>query len=174
MKKNVFLSMTAAILLISCQSDQPSAEVDRLLVNTVVNTVTTDGPAKNVATLSIEGMGCEMACGSAIKKALNGLDGVVDTEIRFDADNETDFAVVEFDDTKVSGEQMIAAVSGLRKGLYAVTEVNIEKHVPATSGGEKLEGESSGSEKQAQNKPQMELRSFNFPNILDILNRFIR
>lgn len=174
MKINVFLSMTAAMFLISCESENQNTAADTQPVNTVVKTVSTEGPAKNVATLSIEGMGCEMACGSAIKKALSGLDGVIATEIHFDADNETDFAVVEFDDTKVSGDQMVAAVSELRKGLYSVTEVNIEKHVSSAAGGEKVEGEGKRNEQQTKNQPQMELRSFNFPNVLDVLNRFIR
>jgi copper chaperone CopZ len=174
MKNFALVSFASALLLISCQTDSGQSTPKAEAVQPVVKVVQTDGTPKILATLAIEGMGCEMACGGSIKKALSGMDGVVATEIRFDADNETDFAVVEYDESKVSGEQMIAVVNELRKGHYNVSALTIEKHVAsAGNGGDNASQESAASEK-AQGKPQMETRSFNFPNILDILNRFIR
>lgn len=170
MKRFSWIAIVTLMLSTGCQSSDSQEAGNTAAVQPVVNVVETDGPEKAVARLAIEGMGCEMACGGAIKKALGNLDGVVITEIDFDSEKETDYAIVEFDDTKVSGEQMVETVSGLRKGQYNVSAVTIEKHVAKKEGSPDSE-ESSGA-KQHDDK-QIDTRTITVPNILDILNGLI-
>lgn len=168
-----FIFLAATLFLLSCQSGTTDENRVEAVVEPVVNQIETDGPQKMVARLAIEGMGCEMACGGAIKKSLSGLDGVVLAEIEFDADKETDFAIVEFDDQKVSSLQMVETVNSLRKGHYKVTGVTIDHYVaPETAGEMNKDAVKSGGEPSATEK-KIDTRSITFPNILDILNRLL-
>ncbi len=160
-----------ALLALSCeQSQQHQTET---AIETVVREVRTDGPAKSLAHLSIEGMGCEMACGSAIKKALNGLDGVIITEINYEGDRDVNFAVVEFDESKLGSEHLADAVNNLRKGHYSVSAISLERHIPAGESasqdeGTSTEGKTSGADRS------IETRSITIPNLLDVLNTVLR
>lgn len=175
MNKFLYLPMAAAFFMVSCEAipeEQAQSSASSQKVEAVVNTIETAGPTKVVAHLAIEGMGCEMACGGAIKKALGKMDGVLATDIDFDSEKETDFAIVEYDESKVSGEQMMETVNALRKGQYTVSGLTIEKHVKA--GQPEAREQSSGSG-EAVTKPgdaNIQLRSIALPNIFDILNRF--
>lgn len=171
MKTALYIS-SALFLIVSCQS-QNTETVPEDKVTPTFTVVQTSEAKKTVASLEIEGMGCAMACGSAINKAISGLDGVLATEIDFDAARDSDFAIVEFDESKVSAEQMMEAVNTLRKGHYKVSAVTIEQHVPAANGSSAVEESSTGGE-ASKTKGQIDTRSFTLPNILDILNRFIR
>lgn len=171
MKTALYIS-TALFLIVSCQP-QNTETVSEEKVTPTVKVVQSAESKKTVASLEIEGMGCAMACGSAINKAISGLDGVLATEIDFDADRDSDFAIVEFEENKVSAEQMMEAVNTLRKGHYKVSAVTIEQHVPAANGASSVDDPKTGGE-AAKTKGQIDTRSFTLPNILDILNRFIR
>lgn len=168
-----FVYLAATIFLLSCQSGTTDENRVEAEVEPVVNQIETDGPQKMVASLAIEGMGCEMACGGAIKKSLSGLEGVILTEIEFDADKETDFAIVEFDDKKVSSLQLVEAVNTLRKDHYKVTGVTIDHYVaPGASGEMNKDAVKSGGESSV-NEKKIDTRSITVPNILDILNRLL-
>lgn len=171
MKTTLYIS-SVLFLIVSCQP-QSTETVSEEKVTPTINVVQSAETKKTVASLEIEGMGCAMACGSAINKALSDLDGVVATEIDFDADRDSDFAIVEFDESKVSADQMMEAVNTLRKGHYKVSAVTIEQHVPAANGASAVEDPKTGAE-ATKTKGQIDTRSFTLPNILDILNRFIR
>ncbi len=171
MKTALYIA-SAFFLVVSCQT-QNTETVSEEKVTPTITVVQSAESKKTVASLEIEGMGCAMACGSAINKALSDLDGVLATEIDFDADRDSDFAIVEFDENKVSADQMMETVNALRKGHYKVSAVTIEQHVPATNGASSTEEPKSGGE-AAKSKGQIDTRSFTLPNVLDILNRFIR
>lgn len=185
MKKLLIFPLVASVFL-ACQPGDSSTTLTEnaveksaadIKVETVVKKIETEEAPKTVARLSINGMGCIMACGSAIKKSLNSLDGVIVTDIDFDADRDTDFAIVEYDQAKVSSEEMVSAVNALRKGLYQVSKVEIEEYVsakvenkPATSSGEI----SKLSRDKSMLEPTIDTRSITMPNLLDIFNRFIK
>jgi len=171
MKTALYLS-SALFLIVSCQS-QSTETVSQEKVVPTIQVVESAETKKTVASLEIEGMGCAMACGSAISKALSNLDGVVATDIDFDADRDADYAIVEFDENKVSADQMMEAVNTLRKGHYKVSAVTIEQHVPAANNAASTEESKNGAE-SPKTKGQIDTRSLTLPNVLDILNRFIR
>ena len=115
----------AASLVAACSSS-PDASTEKAedLSVTYVEEVGAESE-KFVASISIDGMACEMSCGSAIASALNGIEGVRDTEIDFNGAEEENFAVVEFD-SKLTGEkQMIDAIEKLANGHYKVSKVKV-------------------------------------------------
>jgi copper chaperone CopZ len=169
MKKPYFFLIVASLALSSCQSDNQKEAITDIASAPVEEVVLkTDGPAKTVAHLSIEGMGCEMACGSAIKKALSEIDGVKLAEIDFDAERETDFAIVEFDASVANTDQMVNAVNALRKGHYKVSALKLERHEPVS---ENASGEPQVGRENSKSDARIDTRTITFPNILDILNK---
>ena len=173
MKNALLISISVAVVVAACHSSATTESVADKEIKTVVNRIETEGAGKTVAHLEIEGMGCVMACGSAIKKTLTGLDGVVLTEIDFESERESNFAIVEYDGEKVSSEEMVKAVNELRKGHYKVSGVVIEEYVssPAKSESPASEESKSGGTKKSLLEPTIDTRAITFPNILDILNR---
>lgn len=123
-------------LLFSCagQAPEPMEQIASQTIERVVEEVAVSGTAPTtLADLSITGMSCEMMCGGSIKKALAQLPGVNSTEIRFIEGDENDHAVVDYDATKVTDEQLISAVQGLYEGQYKVVAVKITKQVSAAN-----------------------------------------
>ncbi|MCB9163183.1 MAG: heavy-metal-associated domain-containing protein [Flavobacteriales bacterium] len=119
-------------ILTACSTGTPgdreaatAPAIERVVVEELVT-----GAAGTVADLSIDGMSCEMMCGGSIKKALAKLPGVNSTEIRFIEGDESDHAVVDYDASKVSDEEMIEAIQSLHDGQYKVVSVHITKRVP--------------------------------------------
>ncbi len=123
-------------LLFSCTSPapEPMEQAASQAIERVVEEVAVSGTAPTtLADLSITGMSCEMMCGGSIKKALAQLPGVNSTEIKFIEGEENDHAVVDYDATKVTDEQLIGAIQGLYDGQYKVVAVKITKQVPSAN-----------------------------------------
>jgi len=170
MKSTLGLVIAAVVFTWSCSTDSTSA-VERT-VETVVNVTEVDGAPKTIANLGIEGMACERACGGSIKKALLKMDGVLTADIKFDADDVVNYAVIEFDEQKISSEQMVKTVSELNKGQFTIKSVAIEKQVNKSSQSSQIDKSSSG--KSSSKVGEVDSRVFSLPNVLDILNVFIR
>ena len=85
---------------------------------------------ETVAQLAISGMMCEIACVSKVRKELHDMQGVASAEIRFDADNQVDTALVAYDPTLVQPEELIAKVNGIADGLYAVESAAVIHYAP--------------------------------------------
>lgn len=134
MSLRVILPLLTATL-ISCATEAPEPmeqAAARTSIERVVEEVAVaGGVAATFADISIDGMSCEMMCGSSIKKALAKLPGVNSTEIKFIEGDETDHAVVNYDAAKVTDEEMINTIQGLYDGQYKVVAVKITKQVPA-------------------------------------------
>ena len=58
-------------------------------------------------TMEIDGMVCEMGCGSSIREALNGLEGVSSVEFDFIEERATNIAKISFDKNRVSVDEMV-------------------------------------------------------------------
>lgn len=126
--KRIWVAMVFAALLVSYSCSQRTEEQATRAagVPEIVRTeMTIAGPEKYVATLQIEGMGCEMMCGTKISGTLNGLSGVNSTEIDFKGEGQLSSAIVDFDLSMVSEAQMIEAIGSLSNGHYKVVKVNV-------------------------------------------------
>ncbi|AKB81938.1 Lead, cadmium, zinc and mercury transporting ATPase [Methanosarcina barkeri 3] len=72
---------------------------------------------KDTVTLSLEGMSCA-SCAANIEKVLNRIEGVISASVNFPLEK----AVVEFDSSRVSVREIIAAVQGIGYGAFVKTE----------------------------------------------------
>ncbi len=78
-----------------------------------------------IAHLSIEGMSCAKMCASSIDKALNALEGIEKASVDF----EQKLATVEFDDQKLSHENIVKAIHDVHDGKYKVTQIELKKEL---------------------------------------------
>lgn len=134
MLKSIASHLTIAALLLSGCGQAPETVVADLpagVVRTVQEVAIQTGTPVTLADLSIEGMSCEMMCGSSIKKALAQLPGVSAAEITFIEGDELDHAIVTYDESQVTDADLVKAVQGLYDGQYKVLAVNVTKQVKA-------------------------------------------
>ncbi len=122
-KMGVLFAAAALIGACSTSPDASTTEKENISV-TYVEEVGGE-KEKYVASLSIDGMACEMSCGSAISSALSGIEGVANTDIEFNGAEEENFAVVEFDSSITGEKEMIEVVEKLANGHYTVNKVKV-------------------------------------------------
>jgi copper chaperone CopZ len=79
----------------------------------------------SVASISVEGMMCQIACGGKIRKELMELPGVANANSKFQAGRDVNFVEVEFNAERVTVEELIYAVEDIADGkLYRVDAVD--------------------------------------------------
>lgn len=164
MRNNITRTLFIFSLIVfgACTETNETSEVS---VNPDVKVTFTEeaGPTeKYLANIAIDGMACEMMCGSKIAGELNGLEGVKNTDIEFKGEGEVNFALVEFDANTVSEQEMIEAVQAIANGHYKVNSVEV-KHV---TGGAQVEEEVE--EEVSAVKPGIQ---YQLPNIFSVFTR---
>ena len=169
-----YLPVAALLIGMSCgQAPQPAAVVDAgTIARTVSEVVITDGTPVTMADLKIDGMSCEMMCGSAIKKALAGLPGITTTEIQFHEGEDADHAIVTYDESQVSDAQMIEAVQKIHDGAYKVMAISITKQVKS-EGGVQPSSEPTRTEAQ-EGEVNASVQDAIVPGLLELLSRVVR
>jgi PBP1b-binding outer membrane lipoprotein LpoB len=124
-KKLALLTVASAILfMVGCNTKTDSVTTSENETQVTFVEESSDSE-KYIASLAIDGMACEMACGSKISGTLADLSGVKSTSIEFNGAEEENFAVVEFDANEISEKEMIAAVEALNNGHYSVKSVKV-------------------------------------------------
>jgi periplasmic mercuric ion binding protein len=151
-------------VLISCNSPEKKVEKSIEIIKTEATSV--DGESKTIASIGIEGMTCAVGCAKRIEKKLNAMEGVSIAAVLF----EDKMAQIEFDDAKISEEDMIQLIEEL--GDYKVTKVEIEKTVVKSSGAD--EANDKKEIKKETTAERVSHRSISFPNIFDALTRLYR
>ncbi|MBK9177181.1 MAG: heavy-metal-associated domain-containing protein [Flavobacteriales bacterium] len=168
--RNLFFAMAAALVLLGCgRSAAPAEEAMAQVQRTVTEVAIAVGEPVAIADLSIEGMSCEMACGSAIRKALAKL-GVAGTEIMMSETEGPDHAVVTYDASKVSDEQMVSAIHTIHDGQFKVVAVSITKQVKQGANGKADPAKAEKEDGVQVYSP----REVVLPSVLAILSRILR
>lgn len=169
MKKILFALTTVALVACSGEADTPSDTVAAAGNMPEVEVVEVSGDQeKTVADLSISGMSCEMMCVGSIKEKLAGMDGVQSTDFPdFNGEEEINHAIVEFDRSKVSEEEMVTAIQGLFEGVYEVKKVRVEEHKVMENAPAGEMPTSTGSETTSTTS------SSGLPSLADILTSFL-
>ncbi len=155
------IAMLTIVLFIGACAETTDQQATVEDVNVTYTNVAAEGNEKHTATLAIEGMACEMMCGNKIASALNGLDGVRNTEINFEGEGEINSAVVEYDAAVLSEKEMIAAVNALANGHYKVKSVQVTHHKLADTPAEK-------NDKTSQYDTSLE---YKLPNIFSVFSQ---
>lgn len=155
---------TVLIVMFGCGASE--TEIERAIEVTKTEKIVSGDIAKSVANIGIEGMTCSVGCAKRIEMKLGKLEGIESASVVF----EDKVAKVEFDDSKISEEDMIKIIEEL--GDYKVNSVNIEKTVAKSSGGDEANNKNE-IKKEASTK-SVAHRTISFPNIFDVLTRLYR
>ena len=102
-QKFIFALLVAFFTLVSCQKEIK----------------------KEIVSLAISGMTCEIGCAKTIQSKLTKKEGVLAAKVVFS----DSIATVEFDANTLSKKDLIAFVDGIAGGdLYAASEISNKKH----------------------------------------------
>ncbi len=112
------------VFLFSCDNSAEKIAGKEITINKK-ETISTDGISRTIANIGIEGMTCLAGCARNIQNKISRLQGVVSCEVSFENKN----ATVEFDDSKISENEMISTIQKIHGGQYYVTKVELEKFV---------------------------------------------
>ena len=122
MKKQLFFLCICGLLTLSLSNTSCShKEVEIETTTKIIN----GDSVKNVATINIEGMTCEIGCGGYISKKISQMKGVFSAEVLFEENK----AKVKYDELLISEKEIIAEIQKLNEGQYKVTKVEIEKTI---------------------------------------------
>jgi copper chaperone CopZ len=76
--------------------------------------------ANKTITLNIEGMVCEMGCGSSIRKALKDTKAVDRCSFDFKDERKVNVATISFDSTIISQDKIVSIISSLNDNQFKV------------------------------------------------------
>lgn len=127
----------------------------------------------SVALVEVQGMSCEMGCGSEIRKGLKSSGAVASTKfVDFDADNETNIARIEFDDADLTDADIKKIIEGLNDGQFTVgtIEINQLEKTHETKASEENTEEVTKSEKTTTT---MSETTWEFPNLFDLFSTLV-
>jgi copper chaperone CopZ len=102
-KSGLFAIVSFVFIALGCSSD---SKVD----------------ANTVASISIDGMTCEVGCAAYIQKTLAKTKGIESCEVDF----ENNLATVKFDNTIINDEEIVDIIESLNEGQYSVEGVVLE------------------------------------------------
>ncbi|MCH2198207.1 MAG: hypothetical protein MK081_05450 [Flavobacteriales bacterium] len=155
MRKYLFILLSAFVLIYACSAEPP---ID------VVYTESVADVEKTVATIGVEGMMCEIACGGKIRKELSEIHGVANASIEYNEGENVNYAVVEYNPAKVNETELIRCINTISDGkLYAVKDMEVTRYAPAASS-------SAGQDDEVS----MDASGFKTPGISDLVSGILR
>lgn len=155
--KQMFYAASLAAVLVACSSESSEAQAE-----TNGTEQTAEVVADRILTVEIEGMVCEMGCGSSIRKELIGLGGVSAIEFDFEDERKTNVAKVAFDKDLVTVDAIVKAITSINNGQFTVGKISSENLDPKHAS----HSDRSGEE---ESRVEVSASSFQMPNLLDIL-----
>ena len=117
--KNLFLVLTVALFSIatSCSSE---AKTENKEVAEQENEATAKPVANQQMTIEVMGMVCEKGCGGSIRKEMKATNGVTKTSFDFEDEREVNVATIDFDDSIISEEEIILALTTMNEHQFTV------------------------------------------------------
>ena len=117
--KNLFLVLSVALFSIatSCSSE---AKTDAKVTPDVEKTADAKPVANQQMTIEVMGMVCEKGCGGSIRKEMKATNGVTKTSFDFEDEREVNVATIDFDDSKITEEEIILALTTMNEHQFTV------------------------------------------------------
>ncbi|MGB0933730.1 MAG: heavy-metal-associated domain-containing protein [Lishizhenia sp.] len=128
MKKAHLLFLSLTTVLFSCNpvtSNEENTFLDNPEKTTEVEFIDQTKVASNASVkLNIEGMTCEMGCGSVIRKNLYNTGAIEQCAFDFQENRESNTVEVLFDSTKIEPTQIIAVINSIEEGDFTASNSN--------------------------------------------------
>ncbi len=122
--KNSVLGFVLLLSAYSC-NNQPQQKAEREIETKIREIIVKEGEEKNIATLEIDGMSCEVNCANKIQKTLSELKGVKSCTVNF----EDKMAEVIYDDSIINEKALVSEIEKLNENQYTVKQIEIEKTI---------------------------------------------
>ncbi|MEZ4938401.1 MAG: heavy-metal-associated domain-containing protein [Crocinitomicaceae bacterium] len=127
MKKLIFITLSSFVLFACGGGEEKSEETEKnkdkaAEVKTPEQDVKKEVVANAETTIQIDGMVCEHACVSSVKKNILAMEGVEGIEIDFEKDRKINSCKVKFDNTMVSEQDFINKINEINDGAYKAVE----------------------------------------------------
>lgn len=158
-----FFYFSALVFTLPACGDSTNKTVEKNITEEVAITPTTK------MTVEIDGMECVQACGGSIRKELKSTGAVSSCQFDFETGRKTNVATIEFDNTKITEEEIISRISKLNNKQFTVGETdftNLSETVIKTE-------ETKNSNKE-DNTVEMSSTGIEIPNLFDLLSGFLR
>lgn len=123
-----------------------------------------------VLTVEIDGMVCQMGCGSAIRKALLETGGVSSCEFDFEEDRKTNVSSISFDKNLVTADRLVKIISEVNKGQFTTGQVKTVT-LSDVAGHEEIGSKETKSEKSSVNVSSS--AGIQLPNFLEMLSSLL-
>ena len=123
--KQVFIIALSSVVLFSCGGGGEKPEESKENKEKAAQTET---PAKKEiianaeTTIQIDGMICEHACVSSVKKNILAMEGVTGIEVDFEKDRKVNSCTVKFDDQMLSEADFVNKINEINDGAYKVVQ----------------------------------------------------
>jgi copper chaperone CopZ len=126
--KHLFVIALSSFVLFSCgggeeKTDETEKNKEKAAqVEGTSEEVKKEIVANAETTINIDGMVCEHACVSSVKKNILAMEGVSDIIIDFDKERKVNSCTVKFDDGLVSEEDFVNKINEINDGAYKVVD----------------------------------------------------
>ncbi len=164
--KNSYFILLSLFLFSSCTNNEKkilSIEKKKMYLPSV------EVLADRKLALEVDGMSCEHACGGAIRMALKETNAVDRVSFDFVTERKTNKAIISFDKSKITVDEIIAIVQKVNKGQFTTG-----KSVTETIEAKNVERANSSTE-NAENTKTIETsfsdETIEMPNILSFIRR---
>lgn len=117
MMKKFFCVVVLLASFVSCSQPEQKVEVTKKVEKTEAPIIV---KANKKISLNIEGMVCEMGCGSAIRKALKDTKAVDRCSFDFKDERKVNVATISFDSTAISQAKIVSIISSLNDKQFKV------------------------------------------------------
>ena len=115
--KKILGGVVLLTLFVACSQPEKQAEVAKKVEKK-------EAPVKvnvnKTISLNIEGMVCEMGCGSSIRKALKDTKAVDRCSFDFKDERKVNVATISFDSTTISQDKIVSIISTLNDKQFKV------------------------------------------------------
>ena len=123
--KHLFIIALSSLVLFSCGGGEEKSDETEKNKEKAAQTETPEKKeivANAETTIQIDGMVCEHACVSSVKKNILAMEGVTGIEIDFEKDRKVNSCKVMFDDKMLSQQDFINKINEINDGAYKVVE----------------------------------------------------
>jgi len=115
--RKIFGGVVLLTLFVACSQPEKQVEVAKQVENK-------EAPVKvnvnKTISLNIEGMVCEMGCGSSIRKALKDTKAVDRCSFDFKDERKVNVATISFDSTAITKDKIVSIISSLNDKQFKV------------------------------------------------------
>lgn len=170
--RNIFFGIGLVSILVACSSSTTDATVAVADKDDAPKEVIANVVPNRMLTVDIDGMVCQMGCGSSIRKELKATNGVGDCSFDFEDGRPTNTATIEFDKEVITADEITTIISEINDGQFTVGTSNAAPLKKPSDDSAELDPSSSTTEENTA-VTMTSTSGYQMPNFLDIFSNLL-